>query len=44
MVMGISTLYGDLGVGNAMITIVPAAILLLLGVVLGMFKARQEIR
>lgn len=44
MVVGVAVIYEGWGVSNALIAIVPAAILLSLGLALGLLKARQEIR
>ena len=44
MVMGISAIYAGWGVPNALIAIIPSVILLLLGLVVGLLKARKEIR
>ena len=44
MVIGISTIYAGWGVPTALIAIIPSVILLLLGLAVGLLKARQEIR
>ena len=44
MVVGISAIYAGWGVPNALIVVIPSVILLLLGLVVGLLKARKEIR